>query len=445
VDVNKIFIAIVTVFLVHRSFGQDTFSIVAVDTVTREIGSAGASCVGAINGIGAFILSDVIEGVGAIHTQASWLSANQVNARQRMLLNETPQQIISWLVANDAQGNPTTRQYGVVDLRRNGESAAYTGANCLDYKNHATGPGYSVQGNILLGQVIIDTMRNTFLRTAGPLADRLMKALEAAKIIGADTRCASRNTSSQSGFIKVVRIGDGAVPYLQKVVPTTASGVEPIDSLRRMFNRWKDSLRTRVDPFLSRLLSDRDTLIANGAAQGVISIIPKNNSDTLLASGRTILLTHTGAGTLSAASDLGNGTYTATMTAPSTPGTDTISARVVLGSDTVHLARRKVVRYRTTTSITQLALSPDEFSLEQNYPNPFNPTTHFEFRIPKFEFVELAIFDLLGRRVAMVVDEPLEKGSYSRPYDASGLAGGVYYYRFTAGKFSASRRMVLLK
>ena len=56
---------------------QDTFSIVAVDTVTGEIGSAGASCVGPFGGVGAFILSDVIEGIGAIHTQAYYLAANQ--------------------------------------------------------------------------------------------------------------------------------------------------------------------------------------------------------------------------------------------------------------------------------------------------------------------------------------------------------------------------------
>jgi len=129
---------------------QDTFSIVAVDTVTGEIGSAGASCVGPFGGVGAFILSDVIEGIGGIHTQAYYLAANQVNAHNKMLEGLSPQEIIDWLVANDAQGNPTIRQYGIVDLTRNGESAAYTGVNCDDYKNHVTGPGYAIQGNIFL-------------------------------------------------------------------------------------------------------------------------------------------------------------------------------------------------------------------------------------------------------------------------------------------------------
>ncbi len=194
--VNKIYLIalflIVMILSIHQTFSQDTFSIVAVDTVTGEIGSAGASCVGPIGGVGAFILSDVIEGIGAIHTQASYLSQNQQNAHNRMLEGLSPQQIIDWLVANDAQNNPSIRQYGIVDLTRNGESAAYTGVNCTNYKNHVTGPGYAVQGNILLGQIIIDTMQTTFLNTEGPLADRLMATLQAAKILGADTRCASQ-------------------------------------------------------------------------------------------------------------------------------------------------------------------------------------------------------------------------------------------------------------
>jgi uncharacterized Ntn-hydrolase superfamily protein len=177
-----------------RTNSQDTFSIVAVDTVTGEIGSAGASCVGPIGGIGAFILSDVIEGVGAIHTQAYYLPTNQNNAHARMLEGLSPQEIIDWLVANDAQGNPTIRQYGIVDLTRNGESASYTGVNCDDYKNHETGPGYAIQGNILMGQNIIDTMKYGYLNTDAPLADKLMSVLEHAKIVGADSRCASRGT-----------------------------------------------------------------------------------------------------------------------------------------------------------------------------------------------------------------------------------------------------------
>lgn len=438
-------VAGVLAILTGPAGAQDTFSIVAVDTVTGEIGSAGASCVGAINGVGAFILSDVLEGIGAIHTQASYLEANQLTARQRMLAGDSPQQIIDYMVAHDAQNNPTIRQYGVVDLRRRGESAAYTGINCIDYKNHATGPGYAVQGNILSGQVIIDTMRNTFLRTPGALADRLMATLEAAKIIGADTRCASRGTSSRSSFIKVVRIGDGAVPYLQKIVPDSPVGNDPITILHAMFNQWKDSLRTRVDPFLSQLAVTPDSLPADGTSAASILIIPKNNSDTLLPPGRTILLRNTGSGILGAVTDNGNGTYSATITAPTTAGTDTISARVVSGTDTVTIFWKRVVRYVGPASVAGRSTVASSLILLQNYPNPSNPTTTIRYGISQASYVLLTLFDVLGRPVRTLVAQRQQAGFYSVNLDLSDLPSGVYFYRLEAGTQLRVQKLMVLR
>jgi uncharacterized Ntn-hydrolase superfamily protein len=434
------------VLLCHGASAQDTFSIVAVDTVTGEIGSAGASCVGPIGGVGAFILSDVIEAVGGIHTQASYLSQNQQNAHARMLEGLSPQEIINWLVANDAQGNPTIRQYGIVDLTRNGESAAYTGVNCTDYKNHVTGLGYSIQGNILLGQVIIDTMHTVYLAASGePLADRLMKTLEAAKIIGADTRCASRGTSSQSGFVKVVRIGDGNNPYLQLVVPDTPVGTDPIDVLRGQFDTWKASLFNVVDPFLSEVSVDQDTVPADGSSQAVITIIPKNNSDTLLASGLEIILSNTGTGMLGNVVDLGDGTYQATITAPTTAGTDTIAATVISGGDTVNLSARPVIYYTASTSIGEAPLSPDQFLLYQNYPEPFNQSTVISFIVPELSLVKLVVYDVLGKEVATLVDGELTPGTHKVEWTAENASSGTYFFKIKAGDFSQVRRMTLMK
>jgi uncharacterized Ntn-hydrolase superfamily protein len=424
---------------------QDTFSIVAVDTITGEIGSAGASCVGAINGVGAFILSDVIEGIGGIHTQASWHATNQQNAHNRMLEGLSPQQIIDWLVLNDAQGNPTIRQYGIVDLTRNGESAAYTGVNCTNYKNHVTGPGYAIQGNILLGQIIIDTMHTTFLNTPGPLADRLMATLQAAKILGADTRCASRGTSSRSGFVKVVRIGDGNNPYLQIVVPDTPVGKDPIDSLQTMFNNWKILKFNIVDPFLSQLEIDPDTIPANGTSQAVITIIPKNNSDTLLASGKQVVLSNTGAGTLGNVIDLGDGTYEATITAPIAVGSDTISAIVISGSDTVSIFSKVIVNYVNPTSINENPNSPDKFYLYQNSPNPFNPSTKISWQSPVGSWQTLKIYDVLGNEVSTLVNEFKPAGKYEVEFNASQLTSGIYFYQLKAENFIETKKMILLR
>lgn len=224
------------------SFSQDTFSICAVDTITGEVGSAGASCIDDIGcgGCGGVvIISDVHPGKGVIHTQAQWNAGNQNNAKLQMNTGMTPQQIISWLQSNDVQGNSSIRQYGMVDFDSNGtaRSAAFTGTNCMNYKNHITGPNYSIQGNILLGQQILDSMEVRFLNEPGDLACKLMAALQGAKVIGADTRCTTSGNSSLSSFIRVAKPGDVAPNYfLNLVIKYGPAGFEPIDSLQTMFN-----------------------------------------------------------------------------------------------------------------------------------------------------------------------------------------------------------------
>ncbi|CAN5617492.1 hypothetical protein BH10BAC5_BH10BAC5_02410 [soil metagenome] len=213
----------------------DTFSICAIDMVTGEVGSAGASCVA-----GSIILSDVHPGRGVIHSQASYLSGNQTYARSLMNLGLSPQQIIDSVVAHDVQNNPTLRQYGVVDNVSGGRFASYTGVNCTDWKGHTNGLVYSIQGNILLGQRIIDSMKTRFLNTPGSLAARLMAALQGAKVIGADTRCNTRGTSSISSFLRIGKPTDpqGGPYFLDLNVNNTPTSRDPIDSLQVLYNRW---------------------------------------------------------------------------------------------------------------------------------------------------------------------------------------------------------------
>ncbi len=210
-----------------------TFSIVAVDPNTQEVGSAGASCIA-----GSIIISDVHPGLGAIHTQSYWTAQNQNYARLLMNQGHSPQQIIDSLVVHDSGGNPTIRQYGVVDLIGGGRSAAYTGINCFDYKNHELGVTYAIAGNILLGQEILDGMELAFLTTSGTLADKLMAALQGANVPGADTRCLP-NKPSISAFIRVARPGDPTNDlYLDLNVNNTSSNQNPIDLLQGLYDDW---------------------------------------------------------------------------------------------------------------------------------------------------------------------------------------------------------------
>ncbi len=88
---------------------------------------------------------------------------------------------------------------------------------------------------------------------------------------------------------------------------------------------------------------------------------------------------------------------------------------------------------------------PDQFALDQNFPNPYNPTTTIKYHVPAFGRVLLKVYDLLGREVAILVNEKKAPGSHELKFDASGLASGVYFYRLTAGNFVQTRKMIVVK
>ncbi len=317
-----------------------TFSIVAVDTVTGAIGGAGASCIS-----GSFIINDIIEGIGAAHTQAWYISQNQQNAHNLLASGLDPDSIIGWLVANDAESFPQLRQYGVVTLAGQGASAGFTGSWTDDWKGHLTGPGYAIQGNILLGPEIIDSMEFVYLNTPGPLEERLMAALQAARVPGADTRCLAAGKSAISAFIKVVHPGDGGTPYLQQVVGNTVGSTDPIDVLQGQYDAWKAATQ-QADSLLSTVAVAPDTLEADGDDTAHILVTPLNSLGEPPTMGAQVSIAHTGPGTLSAVVDNGNGTFSASLTAPLDAGEDTVIVTVDAGGvQTTLLAERPVVVY----------------------------------------------------------------------------------------------------
>jgi len=88
---------------------------------------------------------------------------------------------------------------------------------------------------------------------------------------------------------------------------------------------------------------------------------------------------------------------------------------------------------------------PKEFKVYPNYPNPFNPVTSIGIDIPKTSFTKLIIYDILGREVAVLVNEYLSAGSYSVTWDASAFPSSVYFYKVYCNDFSDSKRMILMK
>jgi hypothetical protein len=97
-----------------------------------------------------------------------------------------------------------------------------------------------------------------------------------------------------------------------------------------------------------------------------------------------------------------------------------------------------------------LAVLPDHFELGQNYPNPFNPATTISFALPHPEHVRLEVFNVLGRRVAVLKDGVMQAGYYDVSWDGrssggASLSSGMYFYRLRSGSFDQTNKMLLVK
>jgi len=87
----------------------------------------------------------------------------------------------------------------------------------------------------------------------------------------------------------------------------------------------------------------------------------------------------------------------------------------------------------------------NNYILKQNYPNPFNPTTSIKYQIPELSFVTLKVYDVLGSKVATLVNKGQPQGNYEIEFDATTLPSGIYFYRIQAGSFVETKKMVLLR
>ena len=88
---------------------------------------------------------------------------------------------------------------------------------------------------------------------------------------------------------------------------------------------------------------------------------------------------------------------------------------------------------------------PASYMVHQNFPNPFNGGTTISYDLPAVSRVRLQVFDLLGREVALLTDGTRLAGNHRVPFDAGRLASGIYLYRLTAGGFSETRKMIVLR
>ncbi len=211
-----------------------TFSIVARDSVTGELGVAVASRFFAVGSVVPWAKA----GVGAVATQSYANTTFGWRGLELLEKGSSPEEAMKSLIEGD--DDPTRRQVGIVAA--DGRSATYTGEGCNAWAGGRYGPNYACQGNILAGEAVVTAMEKAFLGSTGTLADRLYAALIAGEGAGGDSR------GKQSAAMLVVRDRAGYGGYTDRAIDIRVDDhPEPFLELKRLLDiaqmnyAWNDA------------------------------------------------------------------------------------------------------------------------------------------------------------------------------------------------------------
>ena len=200
-----------------------TFSIVAYDPASGELGVAVASRFFAVGSVVPWARA----GVGAVATQSFANTTFGWRGLDLMEQGATPQEALGILLRNDS--DPDRRQIGIVSFT--GESVTYSGSGCLPWAGGRSGKNYAAQGNILAGEAVVAALEETFLSTEGTLADRIYAALVAGDAQGGDAR------GKQSAALLIVKEGAGYGGYTDRAIDIRVDDhPEPFKELGRLLN-----------------------------------------------------------------------------------------------------------------------------------------------------------------------------------------------------------------
>lgn len=198
-----------------------TFSIVARDSVTGELGVAVASKFLAVGSVVPWAKADV----GAVATQSYANTSFGWRGLELLEKGVTPEEAVKILIRND--DDPQRRQIGIVSA--DGKSVTYTGEKCLAWAGGRNGPNYAIQGNILASEEVVTAMEKTFLETKGTLAERLYASLLAGDAKGGDSR------GKQSAAMLVVKKNAGYGGYDDRAIDIRVDDhPEPFKELGRL-------------------------------------------------------------------------------------------------------------------------------------------------------------------------------------------------------------------
>jgi uncharacterized Ntn-hydrolase superfamily protein len=200
----------------------NTYSIVARDSVSGEMGVAVQSHWFSVG----TVVSWAEAGVGVVATQSFVNVSFGVRGLELLKEGKSPQQALDILLSDDE--NADVRQVAIIDTK--GRVAAHTGKNCIEAAGHQTGNNFSAQANLMLKNTVWNAMANAFENSSGPLAERLITALEAAENEGGDIR------GKQSAVLLIVKGESTGKVWEDKLVDIRVDDhAEPLKELRRIY------------------------------------------------------------------------------------------------------------------------------------------------------------------------------------------------------------------
>ena len=329
-----------------------TWSIVVVNSKTREV------CVGTATCIEAFDIQKTVPVIvpeyGAGASQASIDSGGVLRRRifRGTLAERTPQQILTSL---SQVGGHQSRQFGIANFF--GPPVTFTGTNTSAAKGGVAGTAgdlsYAIQGNILVDQVVWLEAEKALLQAPGDLSQKVMAAMEAARAWGGDGRCSCLTgpptscgappptpfKSAHCAYVGLARVGDtlgscssggcaNGQYYMSLNVSGVASDPDPVIVLQGMYQTWRAALQGRPDQILSVVDPQADALVADGKSSTEVEIrlidvdgVPLTTGGAQFTVG--LISPGTAVSVPGPLIDHGNGTYTLTLTATTTPGLDT--------------------------------------------------------------------------------------------------------------------------
>ncbi len=211
-----------------------TWSIIVIDSKTKEIGIAGASCTYSVYGIGA-----IVPGKGAIVVQAMSNFFARKKGVEMIMANAAPEEILNAI--KDPMFDPENQQYAIICLNYITTPITYTGSSTTPNKGAITAKGISVQGNTLTNSDELQSVLDAAIKAQKDslsIEELLMFALEAGAKLGGDKRCG--DIKALSAFITVAKPNDDPKkPYLNLIIYGTNEKVNAVEALRQKFNNWK--------------------------------------------------------------------------------------------------------------------------------------------------------------------------------------------------------------